>query len=303
MTTRRLPPLPAVRAFEAAARHRSMTRAAEELGVTPGAVSRQVRDLEARMEAPLFLRRATGLEPTEAGAALAAELGEALDRIAEAARGVRLRRPRRLSLGVYGFFASRFLMPRWTAMRAAFPDLAMDLHTSSNPLELTPGRFDAAIVVSDGAPRSGLVTRRLLPIETLPVCAPALLTALMADGAPDFATLPLLHARPRPDDWRRWLDHAGLRHVPADGGSSFESAGLAIEAAATGLGVAIGIAALLGPEIARGALVAAHPARRPTKRWFVLQHARRAAEEPALAAFADWLAAEAAAQVAAGASA
>lgn len=289
MSGRRLPPLPAVRAFEAAARHRSMTRAAEELGVTPGAVSRQVRELEARMETPLFLRRATGLEPTEAGAALAEDFGEALDRIAEAARGARARRARRLSLGVYGFFASRFLMPRWAEIRARWPDLTVDLHTSSNPLDLAPARFDAVIVVSDGAPRSGLVSRRLLPIETLPVCAPAFAAA----GPVDFAAAPLLHARPRPDDWRRWLDHAGLRQVPAEHGSSFESAGLAIEAAARGMGVAIGIEALLRPEIAAGALAAAHPKLRPTKRWFVLQHARRAGGDPGLAAFADWLEAEA----------
>ena len=289
MSGRRLPPLPAVRAFEAAARHRSMTRAADELGVTPGAVSRQVRELETRMETPLFVRRATGLEPTEAGAALAADLGEALDRIAEAARGARLRRARRLSIGVYGFFASRFLMPRWQRMRALWPDLTLELHSSSNPLELTPARYDAVIAVSDGAPRSGLSQRRLMPIATQPVCAPGML----AQGELDFAAVPLLHARPRPDDWRRWLDHAGLRQVSAEGGSTFESAGLAIEAAARGLGVAVGIRALLGPEIAAGALAAAHPRLRPTKRWFVLQHARRQRDDPALSAFADWLAAEA----------
>ena len=294
MSRRRLPPLPAIRAFEAAARHRSMTRAAHELGVTPGAVSRQVRDLEARMETALFVRRSTGLEATDAGAALAAELGEALDRIAEAARGVRLRRPRRLSIGVSGFFASRFLMPRWEAMRRALPDLRLDLHTSANPLDLTPARFDAVIAVSDGAPRAGLETRRLLPIVTLPVCSPELL----ADWRVDFAVVPMLHARPRPEDWRRWLDHAGFRHVPAESGSSFESAGLATEAARRGLGVAIGIEALLRPEIARGELAAAHPKVRPTKRWFVLQRQRRPADAPELAAFADWLAAEAEAEAA-----
>ncbi len=289
MSGRRLPPLSALRAFEAAARHRSMTRAADELGVTPGAVSRQVRELEARMDTALFVRRATGLETTEAGAALAAELGEAFDRIAEAARGVRLRQPRRLSVGVYGFFASRFLMPRWAEMRRACPELRLDLHTSANPLDLTPARYDAVIAVSDGAPRSGLTTRRLLPIVTLPVCAPELL----AEGPPDFSEVTLLHARPRPDDWRRWLDHAGLRHVPAERGPSFESAGLAMEAAAKGLGVAIGIEALLRPEIASGALVIPHPKLRPTKRGFVLQHQRRPSDGPELLAFSDWLAAEA----------
>ena len=271
-----------------------MTRAADELGVTPGAVSRHVRGLELRMETPLFLRRATGLELTDAGAALAGEVGEALDRIAEAARGARLKRSSRLSLGAYGFFASRFLLPRLAEMRRLWPEVMIDLHTSTNPLDLTPARYDAVIAVSAAAPRPGLETRRLLPIVTLPVCSPELL----ADWRVDFAVVPMLHARPRPEDWRRWLDHAGFRHVPAESGSSFESAGLATEAARRGLGVAIGIEALLRPEIARGELAAAHPKVRPTKRWFVLQRQRRPADAPELAAFADWLAAEAEAEAA-----
>lgn len=288
MTGRRLPSLTAVRAFEAAARHGSMTRAADELGVTPGAVSRHVRGLELRMETPLFLRRATGLELTEAGAALAGEVGEALDRIAEAARGARLKRSSRLSLGAYGFFASRFLLPRLAEVRRLWPELTIDLHTSTNPLDLTPARYDAVIAVSPATPRSGLTTRRLIPISTLPVCAPEL-----ASGGIDFATTHLLHARPRPDDWRRWLDHAGHRHVSAEGGSSFESTGLAIEAAIHGLGVAIGIEGLLGREFAEGSLVPAHTRSRPTKRWFVLQYERRGAHAPDLAAFGDWLVSEA----------
>lgn len=289
MTGRRLPPLHAVRAFEAAARHGSMTRAADELGVTPGAVSRHVRSLETRMEATLFLRRSTGLELTEAGATLADEVGEALDRIAEAARGVRLRRPRRLSVGVYGFFASRFLLPRWPDLRRRLPELEVDLHTSVDPLDLVPGRYDAVIAVSDDSPRAGLTTHRLMPIATLPVCAPS----ERGEGAVDFGAVHLLHARPRPDDWRRWLDHAGFRSVPAQGGGSFESAGLALEAAARGLGFAMAIEALVREEIERGLLVAAHPKVRPTKRWFVLQHLSRLGDDPALAAFSEWLTAQA----------
>lgn len=285
MTWRRLPPLHAVRAFEAAARHLSITRAAEELGVTPGAVSRHVRTLEARMEKPLFLRRATGLALTIAGEALAEAARDGLDRIADAASGVRLRRLRRLSIGVYGFFASRILLPLWPTLAVAHPDLAVDLHTSLNPLDLLPGRYDAVIAVADGAPRVGLVTHRLVPIATVPVCAPAWLKG----GAPNFAAVPLLHARPRPDDWRRWLDHAKLGPVLVQGGSSFESIGLAIEAAAMGLGFAIAIDALLAPDLARGAVAIAHKTIRPTRRHFVLQYEARFAEDPALATFAAWL--------------
>lgn len=285
MSWRRLPPLHAIRAFEAAARHLSVTRAAEELHVTPGAVSRHVRALETMVQAPLFLRRSTGLTLTVAGEALAAATRDALDRIADAASGVRLRRLRRLSIGVYGFFASRFLLPRWPDLEKTHPDLAIDLHTSLNPLDMLPGRYDAVIAVSDAAPRPGLVTYPLLPIATVPVCAPGWL----ARGVPDFAGVPLLHARPRPEDWRRWLDHARLGHVPVQGGSSFESIGLAIEAAAAGLGFALAIEALLAPDLARGAVVIAHETVRPTRRHFVLQSEARLADDPALLAFADWI--------------
>ena len=285
MAWRRLPPLHAVRAFEAAARHLSVTRAAEELGVTPGAVSRHVRALEMRLEKPLFLRRSTGLVLTTAGEALAAATRDALDRIADAASGVRLRRLRRLSVGVYGFFASRILLPLWSELKAAHPDLAIDLHTSLNPLDMLPGRYDAVIAVSDAAPRAGLVTHPLVPIATVPVCAPR----WQKGGPADFAAVPLLHARPRPDDWRRWLDHAGFNDVPAQAGSSFESIGLAIEAAAAGLGFAMAIEALLGPDLARRKVVVAHPTVRPTRRHFVLQYEARLADDPALTAFATWL--------------
>lgn len=288
MSRRRLPSLSAVRAFEAAARHRSMTRGAEELGLTPGAVSRQVRALEIRMDAPLFVRRPTGLELTDAGAALAVELGEALDRIAEAARGVRLRGPRTLSLGAYGFLASRFLLPRMAEIRRLWPELVMELHASTNPLDLTLARYDAVFTVADGAPRPGIVTRRLLPISTIPVRAPA-----PGAASVDFAKARLLHARSRPEDWRRWLDHAGYRNVSADGGSSFESVGLAIEGAVHGLGVAIGIQSLIGRDVGEGRLVPAHPRSRATRRWFVLQYERGAALSPDFLALGDWLVAEA----------
>ncbi|MDE2006721.1 MAG: LysR family transcriptional regulator [Rhodospirillales bacterium] len=298
MPLRRLPPLHAIRAFEAAARHLSVTRAADELAVTPGAVSRHVRALEAHLGKALFLRRATGLVLTPAGEGLAEASRQALDQIAAAASGVALRQLRRLSIGVYGLFASRFLLPRWAGLAAAAPGLVVDPHTSSNPVDLMTERFDAVIAVTDGAPRTGFVTHRLLPIATVPVGAPALLAA----GPPDFATARLLHARPRPDDWRRWLDHARLGAMKIQGGASFESIGLAIEAAAAGLGFAIAIAALLGPDLAAGAVALAHPVQRPTRRWFVLQYDSRLAEDPALAAFAQWLQAEATASRAASAA-
>lgn len=237
------------------------------------------------MGTALFLRGSRGLALTSAGKAFADSAREALDRIAEAADGLRLRRFRRLSIGVYGFFASRFLLPIWPSLKAAHPELEVDLHTSANPVDLLASRYDAVIAVSDSQPRTGMVTRPLMPIATVPVCSPD----LMKEGPLDFASVPLLHVRPRPDDWRRWLDHAELSDVPVQGGSSFESLTLAIEAAEAGLGVVIAIEGLLAPDLARGNLVLAHPVVRPTRRHFVLEYEQRMADDPAVAAFAGWL--------------
>ena len=141
------------------------------------------------------------------------------------------------------------------------------------------------IAVADATERSGLIERPLLPIATVPVCAPVLLT----NGEVDFTEVPLLHSRARPDDWRRWLDHAGFASVPVRGGSSFEGIALTLEAAACGLGAAIAIDALLAPDLARGDIVIAHPMRRPTRRQFVLAYEARLAADPSLTTFADWL--------------
>lgn len=285
MPARRLPQLHAVRAFEAAARHLSMTHAAHELNVTPGAISRHVRALEQELAAELFVRRATGLELTPVGRSLAEATREALDRLEEAATGVRLRRHRRLTLGVYGHFFARALLPILPEMRRHLPEIEVDWHTSTNPLDMLPSRFDAVVAVGDAARQSGLVVRPLLPIATVAVAAPRRLKK----GPVDFTRVAMLHTRPRPDDWRRWLDHAGFGTVPVRGGSSFESASQTLEAAAADLGLAIAIECLLAPDLGSGRLAIAHPARRPTRRQFVLQYETRVAADPSLKAFADWL--------------
>jgi LysR family glycine cleavage system transcriptional activator len=283
MPGRRLPPLYAIRAFEAAARHGSMTGAANELLVTPGAVSRHVRALEDQMDTALFLRKATGLELTQAGERLARSVGEALDRIAEATSGARLPRYRPLSVGVYGHFASRFLLPRWDDLKRDCPHLEIDLHTSANPLDLLAEHYDAVIAVGDGTQTSGLVTRKLVPISTIPVRAATL------TGTPDFASLPMLHARPRPEDWRRWLTHAGFGNTQVRNAGSYESISLALEAAAAGLGYAIAIEALLPQDLQSGRIALAHTVARPTRRWFVLQYETSRTNDPATSDFVQWL--------------
>lgn len=285
MPSRALPPLTAIRTFEAAARHLSMTGAARELGVTPGAVSRQIRELERSLRVTLFLRQPHGLVLTTAGETLATGAGEALDRLATATGRARLGRGRPITVGVYGYFASRLLFPALPALQRDLPGLVVEWHTSSSPLDLLPSRFDAVIAVSDPADLAELTVVPLVPIATVPVCAPTLLRG----GALDFAAVPLLHSRCRPDDWRRWLNHAGLAKVAVRGGSTFESMNVAIEAAAHGLGAVIAIEALLAPDLARGTIAVAHDMRRPTRRHFTLQYEARHGGNPDLLALAGWL--------------
>ncbi|MCR0982146.1 LysR substrate-binding domain-containing protein [Roseomonas populi] len=288
MTYRRLPSLVALRSFEAAARHRSVTRAAGELSVTPGAVSRGVRALEEELGAALFIRSAAGLALTPAGEALFAAAREALDRIAAGVVAMRQAAPRRrLRIGAYTLFASRWLIPRWARLRERHPELDIELETSADPLELVPGAFDAVIAVADSRPRPGLAALPLVPIGMIPVCAPALLPAF------DWSRATLLHSRQRPEDWPRWLAAAGIEGVDAARGPRFESIALALDAAAEGLGVALAIRALVGSDLATGRVAAPHPFIRPTTRRFTLLHDAERDGDPALLALRSWLEGEA----------
>jgi len=290
MTYRRLPSLNALRAFEAAARHRSVTRAADELAVTPGAVSRQVRALEEGLGLALFLRGPAGLTLTAPGAALLEASGAALDRLEEGvAEARRADRPVPLTVGAYALFASRWLIPRWGRLRARHPELEIALTTSADPLELRPGKFDAVIAVAEDRPRPGFRVDPLLPIETLPVCAPG----LVEPGGFRWAGKTLLHSRQRPRDWARWLEAQGIAGVNPEAGPSFESISLALDAAREGLGVALAIRGLIGPDLAAGRVVVPVAGTRRSSRSFVLMMETGRLGEPALQRFRDWLIGEA----------
>lgn len=293
MTYRRLPSLNALRAFEAAARHRSVTRAADELGVTPGAVSRQVRALEEDLGLMLFSRGPAGLMPTAAGRVLQQSCGAALDRMqAGVTKAQEAAKPLFVSVGAYALFASRWLIPRWGRLRERQPGLEIALTTSADPLELLPGTFDAVIAVAEDRPRPGFWTQELLPIEMVPVCAPALI------GPRPFhwEGQTLLHSRQRPRDWSRWLAAQGVTGVDAEAGPSFESISLAVDAASEGLGVALAIKGLIGADLAAGRVAVPVAGVRRSSRSFMLMVEAARREEPALRRLCDWLVEEAARQ-------
>ncbi|MFN4088818.1 MAG: LysR substrate-binding domain-containing protein [Alphaproteobacteria bacterium] len=301
MTHRTLPPLHAVRAFEAAARHLSMTRAAAELHVTPGAVSRQIRDLELRLGADLFVRGNSGLVLTDPGAVLFRAAKEALDTLALGlTRAQNAPGRQALKLGAYAVFAGRWLIPRLRHFYARNPDIEIEIVTIADPLELPPHRCDAVVTVHDGRPMPGFDVVPLVPIEAVPVCAPRLIGPRPIGPRPtaperfDLRRHRLLHIRLRPDDWRRWLPLAGIEGVDPDGGLYFESMALAMDAAAEGLGVALAIRALAEADLAQGRLAVPIPVGRRSSRVFALLHETARAREPAVAALRAWLETEAA---------
>ncbi|SDO64221.1 transcriptional regulator, LysR family [Methylobacterium phyllostachyos] len=290
---RRLPPLNAVKAFEAAARHASFTRAADELHVTHGAVSRQVQMLEAWLGAPLFERHNRRVVLTEAGTAYAAEIGAALDRIALAtARQVERGRPRLLHINALATFTLRWLIPRLSGFQRANPAIEVRLTTSNVPLAQLTEPFDVAI---RGGPdtRPGHVAEPFLSERRIPVCSPALLRRLPLETPAQLRQHTLLHAATLPRVWPDWLREAGVPDLTPQASVTLEHFYLTLQAALDGLGVAMGPERLIADDVAAGRLTLpfAGPAL-PARSYYTYVPAART-EDPAIHAFCGWLAAAA----------
>src|ERR1700710_1959605 len=258
-----LPPLNAVRAFEAAARHGSFKDAAIELGVTHGAISQQVRALERWLGAPSLFRRSTRrVVLTESGAALLAEVGPALDRISAAGRHHIERRGKSpamvLRVNALATFSLRWLLPRMSRFRAEHPDIEVRLTTSNDAVDELPEPFD---VVIRGGPDTfhGFSSRFLLAERRLPVCSPALLDLLPLSEVADLSRHTLLHVTSMPRLWRDWLTNAGQPALEPTALLRFDHFYLTIQAAVDGLGLAMGPTALIADDLAAGRLVTPFP--------------------------------------------
>ena len=291
----RLPSTMALLAFAAASRHLSFVKAAQELNVTPGAVSRQIQSLEEFLGARLFQRHHRRVELTPLGRDYLGEIHGALNRISEASARVRQdSQSGALSICAYPTFAIRWFIPRWGRFYDRYPDMDVRLTTSLTPVDFARDDYDLAVqVVPDGRRLPGLAVHKLLEVDTFPVCHPDL--AGMLTSPQDLARLTLLHGAPRPWDWQRWLAAAGAGDVDASQGLRFESMNLAIQAALEGLGVAIGIEALIGDDLAAGRLVRPFDLNRRSGRPFCLVYREANAENTNLTAFRDWLLEEASA--------
>ena len=295
---RRLPPLNALRAFEAAGRHLSFSRAADELNVTPGAVSQQIKLLEDTVGAPLFVRDPRGLQLTEAGGAALPSLSDGFDRLAAAARLMTERTgPRRVTVSAAPSFASKWLVPRLDRFQAEHPDTDVYVHADMALADFASGEADLAVRYGQGA-YDGLESVRLMAERIVPVCAPGLITGDPPLKAPaDLARHTLLHDEGQGEDapsWPMWLRAAG---VAADGtrGPRFNQSSLAIEAAVAGKGVALAKSALAEADLVAARLVIPFDLATPTDFAYWVVHPAAKAALPEVAAFKAWLLAEAAA--------
>jgi len=240
-----------LRAFEAAARHLNLTRAADELCVTQAAVSHQVKALEAHIGRPLFRRAARGLVLTDEGERLAPVVRDAFLRIERALAALTDEGPAEvLTVGVVGTFAVGFLLERLADFRALHPRIELRMLTNNNKVDLAAERLDGAIRFGDGAWR-GELAEPLLRAPLTPLCAPALAARLRTPG--ELAQLPLLRSY-RAEDWPSWLAAAGAAQVVARG-PLFDASTVMVQAAMVGEGVALAPAAMFERELRQGRLV------------------------------------------------
>jgi LysR family transcriptional regulator, glycine cleavage system transcriptional activator len=300
-TSRRLPSLNALRAFEAVARRLSFARAAEELFVTKAAIAQQVRLLEEEIGAPLVERSGRGLKLTEAGAAGAGPLADGFAMLSRAARAMRDARGRGfLVLNSTPSFASTWLVSRIVKFKARHPEI--DLLVDANPDDdaLDRGAADAMIRWGDGA-FPGASTVRLFKDDVFPVCAPRLVKGDPPLEKPgDLARHMLLHLEWSPahhtwPTWGDWLRAAGAHGVDATHGVFFNQMSMAIAAAAEGQGVALASLATAADALASGRLVAPFQLsmRTPFGYYFLCRPSD--AETPRIRALREFLMEEAAA--------
>ena len=259
---RPLLPLNALRAFESAARHLNFTRAADELSVTPGAVSQQIRLLEDTVGGPLFKREAKGLQITDLGRAAAPLLREGFERLMDAS--ALLREPprrRQISVSVAPSFAAKWLMPRMDDFHAAHPEIEVWISADMEPVDLTEGAADLAVRYGPGG-YGGHVAQLLMTETVLPVCAPRLMAGPHPIATPaDLIHHTLLHdvtadSDPSRPDWPMWLKARKVRHPDPRRGSRYNQSSLLIEAAIAGRGVALAKRTLAQADLNSGRLVA-----------------------------------------------
>ena len=266
---KRLPPLNSLRAFVAAARHLSLAKAADELNVTPGAVSQQIKQLEDHLGCALFRRTNRQLLLTDEGQAILPGLVEAFERMQEALRAIAsVGNDGRLTVTVAPSLASKWLVPRLDRFTALHPEIDVLVSASMALADFEAEDIDCAIRYGAGR-YPGVVVEKLMAESVVPVCSPSLLKDKKSLRTPaDLKDFTLLHddspdQDPSCPDWQMWLRAAGIEHIGARRGLRFNQSSLVVEAAISGRGVALAKARLAADDIRAGRLVTLFNVKQP----------------------------------------
>ena len=286
--SRRLPPLNSLRAFEAAARHLSFTRAAEELNVTQAAIGHQVKSLESRLAMKLFRRRGRGLVLSHAGQIYALELGQAFDVMDRATLQLtRHDRAGGLTVSMLPSFAAKWFVPKLGAFRARHPDIDMRVAPSITLTDFGREDVDVAIRYGNGH-WPEMAVEHFLTEDVFPVCSPQLPGLEELRQPQDIGRQTLLHDDLR-EDWRMWLLAAGVEGVDPERGPSFADSAMVVQAAVEGLGLALARSALAAADLAAGRLVRPFDVSLPAEFAYYIVCPPAHLERPAIKAFRDWL--------------
>lgn len=294
---RRLPPLNGLRAFEASARYLSFTKAAEELSVTPAAVSQQVKSLEKYFGVQLFKRLTRALMLTDSGQLVLPILQEGFDQLAEADRILRSRQDNRiLTVSVAPSFGAKWLVPRLNSFRRAHPDYDIRIDATDARADFKRDNVDIALRYGRGE-YPGLISECLLAEIAVPVCSPLLLEDEHPLRTPeDLRHHTLLHIQWKMEsdaapNWRMWLKAAGLNEIDPDRGPQFSMESMAVQAAIDAQGVALISTALVEEDIAAGRLFRPFPdeVHQQTKFCYFLVYPEAYLQRPKVAAFRDWV--------------
>ena len=284
----RLPSLNALRAFEAAARLESFAKAADEIGVTAGAVTQQIRQLEATLGFAVFRRLPQGVALTDAAREALPRLTRGFDMLGQAVQALREAQPHRpLAIAALPCIAQLWLSPRLPALHAAFPDLQISISAMEEPPDPQRDPYDLSLFYQENGPASAGL--QLDADAILPVCVPSLSAKLSSSA--DLATQTLLHDAVWRSDWARWLAFAapGTKADPGRG-PAFSLYSLALDACLSGSGVLMGRMSLVGAHLAVGRLVAPFPRAMPTPDRLTLATATAAGAHPRRTEIMDWLA-------------
>lgn len=286
--TSRLPPLNPLRAFEAAARHRSLTKAAAELNVTHGAVSHQVRALEASLDVKLFRREGQRLQLTPQGAELLPAVTGAFETIASATQ--RVTRPStsgRLTVACVPALLSLWLLPRLSSFMAQFPEIKLTFDASNDPDNIYSADHDISIIYGDGS-WTDCWLKKWTSFDLFPVVSPSLINNQPLRTIRDLKDTVLLHAD-QGREWHTWLAAADALDLHRNNGLHLADARLAIEGAVHGLGVALGDTLTVANHLAKGQLVAPFSLSVPAVDAFYVACSMEARSAPIVQVFIDWL--------------